>query len=230
MYALHDAPCASLIPRSRVLSLQRPAATVALLLAAAAVLVLAAPAAGASTSKYFGAAGEKWKPTGPFMDFSYAGMAVVLDLHAVFRAAPLVQAGQAQQQQPHRCRRLNAAVAASHPSAAGYRQSNAAIPTPPVTKTLREFQAAGRSDTEAMLAMVAWANKQPAIAGAHAGLAHAELCMLRPAARPGLDSALCSNCQMWDPTYCHLPPLALQAPLPSPCHQAGLCWSCPRGG
>lgn len=53
--------------------MQARAATLALLLAAAAVLVLAAPAAGASTSQYFGAAGEKWKPTGPFIDFSYAG-------------------------------------------------------------------------------------------------------------------------------------------------------------
>lgn len=80
----------------------------------------------------------------------------------------------------------------SVPFDAGYRQSNAAIPTPPVTKALREFQAAGRSDTEAKLKMVAWANKQPASAGAHAGQAHAGRRVLRSApARPGLASALC---------------------------------------
>ena len=45
-----------------------------LFLAVVAVVALVPlPAAAAGTSKYFGAAGEKWSPTGPFIDFRYAG-------------------------------------------------------------------------------------------------------------------------------------------------------------
>ena len=50
---------------------------------------------------------------------------------------------------------------------AGYRSSDAALPDPPATggRSLSEFQTEGQSDTEALEAMLDWANQQPASAG-----------------------------------------------------------------
>ncbi|EFN55921.1 hypothetical protein CHLNCDRAFT_145616 [Chlorella variabilis] len=54
-------------------------------------------------------------------------------------------------------------------SFAGYRHNNEVPPSPPATRSLRDFRAgqAGRrrSDSEALLAMVGWANRQPLDAG-----------------------------------------------------------------
>ena len=52
---------------------------------------------------------------------------------------------------------------------AGYRHNNEVPPSPPATRSLRDFRVgqAGRrrSDSEALLAMVGWANRQPLDAG-----------------------------------------------------------------
>ena len=44
---------------------------------------------------------------------------------------------------------------------AGYRNSDVGLPRPGVTRRLQEFRLKGRSDSQAMQAMVDWANRQP---------------------------------------------------------------------
>lgn len=46
-------------------------------------------------------------------------------------------------------------------SFAGYKQGNEALPSPPVTVDYKQFQQPGMSDTQALLAAVDWAHKQP---------------------------------------------------------------------
>lgn len=46
-------------------------------------------------------------------------------------------------------------------SFAGYKQGNEALPSPPVTVNYKQFQQPGMSDTQALLAAVDWAHKQP---------------------------------------------------------------------
>ncbi|PRW57063.1 band 7 [Chlorella sorokiniana] len=46
-------------------------------------------------------------------------------------------------------------------SFAGYKQGNEPLPSPPVTVSYKQFQQAGMSDTQALLAAVDWAHKQP---------------------------------------------------------------------
>ena len=46
-------------------------------------------------------------------------------------------------------------------SYAGYKQGNEPLPTPPVTINYKTFQKAGMSDTQALLAALAWAQKLP---------------------------------------------------------------------
>lgn len=46
-------------------------------------------------------------------------------------------------------------------SFAGYKQGNEPLPSPPVTVSYKQFQQPGMSDSDALLAAVAWAHKQP---------------------------------------------------------------------
>ena len=56
---------------------------------------------------------------------------------------------------------------AAAPASTGYKFGDAELPSPPVTRTLADFRsgAAAANDTAALLAMMAWANAQPASAG-----------------------------------------------------------------
>lgn len=49
--------------------------------------------------------------------------------------------------------------------AAGYRWGDTPLPSPPATKSLRDFQGGGATDGAAIAALVAWANAQPEAAG-----------------------------------------------------------------
>lgn len=54
-------------------------------------------------------------------------------------------------------------------SFAGYRFGNGELPSPPLTRQLADFQAAGVDDSQALQAAVDWANAQPQSAGKRAG-------------------------------------------------------------
>ena len=119
-----------------------------------------APAGGGAPSPYWGTAGEDWSPDGPLNDFSYAGETLAKGV-ITCRAWPAVPCSRActHGTLPPLC------AAARFP--AGYRSSDAELPNPPATggRSLSEFQTEGRSDTDAMAAMVDWANQQPSSAG-----------------------------------------------------------------
>jgi len=57
--------------------------------------------------------------------------------------------------------RLDPAGRITDYSYAGYKQGNEPLPSPPVTASYKQFQQPGMSDTDALLAAVAWAHQQP---------------------------------------------------------------------
>lgn len=136
----------------------RPAALLLALFAAASAA--AAPAAQPST--LWGTAGELWDPeTGP-MDFSFAGECTEERTGSEWKSWQRCPPAAAR-----RRRRCPSPRARSSPLyASGYHFGDEEPPEPPVTRTLKEFQAAGMNDTAALEAMVAWANAQPESAGA----------------------------------------------------------------
>jgi hypothetical protein len=102
--------------------------------------------------------------------------------------------------------------------AAGYMQGSVPIPSPPLTKSFRDFQRRGMSDTAALLAALDWAHKQPP--SRERGGSQLGLLPSAPSPRP----LACAGCCCW----ITLGSAGLPTPLlPAPSPQAGWSLACP---
>lgn len=142
-----------------------PQASLGLILGLAGLLAPPAAARVAAgdggTSIYWGRAGEKWKPDGPLMDFSYAGTPgwgiPCLPARGLVQPWARAQAAAPSPRRPPTA----AQPPPGPPPPPGYKSSDAALPRPPPSKSLEDFQKGGRSDSEALAAAVEWANSRP---------------------------------------------------------------------